>query len=278
MSTLPLKPPPSAVEGNPAPRTALGAGYLTCFARRSPVMDGKTSSGGKIKRLVLLAGLTLALTGCAPQTPTPPPTPVIEPTTIPSPPPVMPAPTPVELPVDVTAELVNCRFGPGVVYLSLNEIRQGRTLVAVGRDESFSWWLVEDPINPGGFCWVSAEVTDEKGDVSQLPVAPAPTVTVTKLALRVEPNRIFVDCDQFPQTVFFEAEITANGPTLVAWQWEASTGVVSDVGALVYEESGTQVINEFYRINAPNEYWVKLKILSPNELTEQVAFPVSCAP
>ncbi|MBK6794996.1 MAG: hypothetical protein IPG80_21170 [Anaerolineales bacterium] len=50
------------------------------------------------------------------------------------------------------------------------------------------------------------------------------------------------------------------------------------MGTLIYEEAGTQVINEFYRINAPNEYWVKLKILTPNELVEQVTFPVSCTP
>ncbi|HNM38491.1 MAG TPA: hypothetical protein PKI33_15580, partial [Anaerolineales bacterium] len=85
-------------------------------------------------------------------------------------------------------------------------------------------------------------------------------------------------CNDFPQTVFFEANITANGPTLLNWQWEASTGVTSDVGTLIFEESGTQVINEFYRINAPNEYWVKLKILSPNQMEEQVTFPVSCNP
>jgi uncharacterized protein YraI len=36
----------------------------------------------------------------------------------------------------VTAELVNCRFGPGTVYQTLNEIRNGRTLIAVGRNDA----------------------------------------------------------------------------------------------------------------------------------------------
>lgn len=233
-----------------------------------------------MKRLVLLAGLLSVLAGCAsPNTPppiAPEPTPTIPP--LPTPTPIPPSPTPVEIPIQVTAELANCRFGPGTVYVTLNEIREGRTLTAVGRDNTSSWLLVEDPINPGGFCWLSAEVTDESGDASQLPIVPPPFVTVTKVELRVEPNRIVVNCDNFPQTVFFEAEITANGPTLLTWQWEASTGVVSDVGALIYEESGTQVINEFYRVNAPNEYWVKLKILAPNEVVEKVSFPVSCTP
>lgn len=233
-----------------------------------------------MKHLVLLAGLMFALVGCTNQNTPPPATPVLATATqpIPTPTPIPPTPTPVEIRVQVTAELANCRFGPGKVYLTLNEISNGRSLTAVGRDTSSMWWQVEDPINPGGFCWVSAEVTDEKGDTGQLPIVAAPFVTVTKVDLRVEPNRIVVNCSQFPQTVFFEATITTNGPTLFTWQWEASTGVVSDIGTLIYDEAGTQVINEFYQINAPNEYWVKLKILTPNERVEQVSFPVSCTP
>ena len=233
-----------------------------------------------MKRLILLAGFVTALVGCTSQDTPPPPAPIpaTATQTVPAPTPLPPTPIPVELPVKVTAELANCRFGPGVVYLTLNEISNGRTLTAVGRNDTSTWWQVEDPINPGGHCWVSADVTDEEGDTSLLIVVPAPFVTVTKVELRVEPNRIVVGCNEFPQTVFFEAAVTTNGPTLLTWQWEASNGVVSDVGALIFEESGTQLINEFYRINAPNEYWVKLNILTPNEVVEKVSFPVSCNP
>lgn len=232
-----------------------------------------------MNRLVLLAGL-IVMAGCTSQNTPPPPAPTIVPTiqAIPTPTPIPPTPTPVKVSVQVAAELANCRFGPGTVYMTMNEIRSGRLLTAVGRNDTSTWWMVEDPINPGGVCWVAAEVTEARGDVSQLAIVPAPFVSITKVNLRVEPNRILVKCSDFPQTVFFEAAITANGPTLLTWQWEASTGVTSDVGTLIYEQSGTQVINEFYRINAPNEYWVKLKILTPNEVVEQVAFPVSCNP
>ena len=233
-----------------------------------------------MKRLVLLAGLIITLVGCTTQNTPPPPTPIPATATqfIPTPTSVPPTPTPVEIPVQVNTELANCRFGPGTVYQTMNEIRGGRLLNAVGRDMTSTWWQVEDPINPGGYCWVAAEVTTLQGEAEQLPIIGAPLVTITKAELRVEPNRIVVNCNEFPQTVFFEAAVTANGPTLLTWQWEASTGVVSDVGTLIFEESGTQMINEFYRINAPNEYWVKLKILTPNQFEEQVTFPVSCTP
>lgn len=234
-----------------------------------------------MNRLVLLAGLlSIFMAGCSLGAETPPPTPTpVPPTTlIPTLPPVTLTPTPAKVSVVVTAELINCRIGPGTVFEMITEVRNGRTLTAVGRNDTSTWWYVENPINPGGFCWVSADVTDELGDTSQLPITQGSLVTVTDVVLRVEPGRIVVNCDQFPQTVFFEAAITTDGPTLLTWRWEASTGAISDVGTLIFEEAGTQVINEFYQVNAPNEYWVKLIILTPNERVEQVNFPVSCTP
>ncbi len=236
-----------------------------------------------MKRIILITGLVSSiLMACNLTPPTDLPTPIIPTSTsaplIPSATPVPPTPTPVKVALRVINELINCRFGPGTVYQQVNEFSLGQTLQAVGRNESFTWWYVQDPGNPGGFCWVSAEVTQPQSPTSEMQVAPPPFVTITKVDLRVEPNRIVVGCNQFPQTVFFEAQITSNGPTLLKWKWEISTGVSSNEGALVYEESGTQVINEYYQINAPGDYWVKLLILAPNEQTSQVTFPVTCTP
>lgn len=233
-------------------------------------------------RLVLLAGLVLfGLLACRGTSPQPTTLPTLPPTSqpvLPSVPSSTPTPKIVEVSMRVTAEIVNCRFGPGTVYQTLNEIGQGKTLRAVGRNETSTWWLVQDPGNPGGLCWVSADVIEELEDPAPLTIMPLPFVTITKVDLRVEPNRIVVNCSQFPQTVFFEAQVTANGPTLLTWKWEVSTGITSDVGTLIFEEAGTQVINEYYQINAPNEYWVKLHVLTPNTRIEEVAFPVSCTP
>lgn len=236
-----------------------------------------------MKRTVLLTGLvTIILMACTHSSPTALPTMVIpSPTSIPLTPsitPNPPTPTPVAVTLRVINELINCRFGPGTVYELVNEFSSGQTLRAVGRNESFTWWYVQDPGNPGGFCWVSADVTQPQSPTSEMQVAQSPFVTITKVDLRVEPNRIVVGCNQFPQTVFFEAQITANGPTLLKWKWEVSTGVSSNEGTLIYEESGMQIINEYYQINAPGDYWVKLLILAPNERTEQVTFPVTCSP
>lgn len=231
-----------------------------------------------MNRFVLISGLiSIVLMGC--NTSTPAPVSTITPTGMPVltlEPTIVPTPTSTRITMQVKTQLINCRFGPGTVYQLVNELREGQSLRAVGRNESSTWWYVQDPGNPGSFCWVSADVTEPQSETDALTIIPPPFVTVTNINLRVEPNRIAVRCDQFPQTVFFEAEITTNGPTLFMWRWEASTGVSSNDGTLIFEEAGTQVINEYYQINAPNDYWINLHVLTPNEMVKQVTFSVSC--
>ena len=238
-----------------------------------------------VRRFVLIGVVSILLMACAITTPTPTatythtvtytPTATFRPTFTPT---LTPTTTPARVTLTVKGTLVNCRLGPGVRYELVNELSQGESARVAGRNELSTWWYVRDPGNPNGFCWVSADVTETNGEVDQLPVIQSPITTVTGVSLRVEPNRIVVNCDQFPQTVFLEAEVTSNGPTYVTWRWEASTGVSSTDTILVFEEAGTQIINDYYQIGTPNEYWVKLHITAPNEWIEEVKFPVSCTP
>jgi len=227
---------------------------------------------------VLFTGLvSVFLSACTMATPIP--TATATTTSYPSPiPSFTPTATPARVDLRVTGELVNCRSGPGTVYELINELSQGQSARVVGRNTAFTWWYIRDPGNPNGFCWVSSSVTEVQGGVEELPVVQPPVVTVTKANLRAEPDRMVVNCDQFPQTIFLEAEITTSGPTFVTWKWEASTGVSSENAIMVFEGEGTQVINDYYQIGAPNEYWIRLHILEPNEITRQVNIPVSCTP
>lgn len=225
---------------------------------------------------ILFIGMSLILLAACSAPPSPAPIPdTPTPAHTPTPAPTA-SPTPVVLGLNVQSELVNCRLGPGTAYVTVSELHEGQFTRALGRNDAATWLYVRDPGNPGGFCWLAMSVIELDGQAESLPVAPPPLVTVTGLTLAVEPTRILVQCSQFPQTVFFEAQVTANGPTLLSWQWEASTGAISDVGNLVFEEAGTKVLNEYYPINTPNDYWVKLHILTPNRMEEQVNFPVNC--
>ena len=235
-----------------------------------------------MKHRVLLTGLlSILLAACNLTAPKPTATPFSPPTVTSSPvftPTTIPTPTLANVTLTIKDSLVNCRFGPGVGYALINELKQGVSARVIGRDELSTWWYIRDPGNPNGMCWVSAGVTETQGAVDQLPVVNAPIPEVTDVRLRVEPTRIVVNCSQFPQTVFFEAEVTVNGPTYMTWRWEASTGVSSTEGLLVFEEAGKKVLNDYYQIAAPNEYWIQLHILTPTESITQVAFPVSCTP
>lgn len=227
---------------------------------------------------VLFTGLVSALlSACALATPIPTATATASPypTPIPS---VTPTATPAPVSLHVTGELVNCRSGPGTVYELINELSQGESARVVGRNDTSTWWYVHDPGNPDGFCWVSSSVTQVQGGVEDLPIVQAPAASVIKASLRAEPDRIVVGCDQFPQTIFLEAEITTDGPTFVTWKWEASTGVSSENAIMVFESEGMQIINDYYQIGGPNEYWIRLHILEPNEIVKQVNVPVSCTP
>jgi uncharacterized protein YraI len=231
-----------------------------------------------MNRRVLFTGLvSVFLSACAAATSTPtaiPPTQVL-PTL---PPTFTPTPTPPLVELRANADVVNCRFGPGTVYELVNEMRKGQSARVVGRDEASTWWYVRDPGNPNGFCWVSSDVTEIEGEAEKLPVQPAPVVSVTEATLRAEPTRIVVGCSQFPQTIFLEAEVTTNGPAFVTWKWEASTGVSSQEVIMVFEQAGTQLINDYYQIGAPSDYWIKLHILSPTQITREVKIPVNCTP
>jgi len=233
-------------------------------------------------RRVLHTGLfSIFLVACNTATPiqptftfTPAPTATVTNTFTPVP---TPTNTPVILDLTVTKELVNCRSGPGVVFELINELSEGQTARVVGRDESSTWWYIRDPGNPGGFCWLSADVTELTGDGKQLPIAQSFVANVINLDLIVEPNRMVVNCFQFPQTFFFKAEVTADGPVIAQWQWESNIDGIIETGSLAFEQAGTKVINQYFQVNAANDYWMKLSILSPTPLTEQVDFRVTCS-
>ena len=233
-------------------------------------------------RRVLKTGLfSVLLVACSFSTPIPPTsTATVAPTvtaTIALTSTPLPTATAVELNLRVIKELVNCRSGPGVVFELINELEEGQTAGVVGRNADSTWWYILDPGNPGGKCWISADVSDISGDGSTLPISQSSSANVINLELIVEPNRIVVSCFQFPQTFFFEAKITSDAPVIVLWQWEANTGAISETGTLAIEKAGTESIYQSYQVDGPNDYWMKLNIFSPNPLSERVNFRAECS-
>ena len=216
-----------------------------------------------------------AITAISPTIPTANPT-----ATTPPPPTQPPTSTPQPAKVFASAndQLVNCRFGPGTIYEVISALDANQSSRADGRDYTNGWLHIHDPLNPGGYCWVSQSAVEVEGEAAALPVHDPPLVTVNKLAVRVEPQRVTVTCENFPQFVLFIAEVTTNGPSIVNWRWEISTGEVSEPATLIFEEADTKVLQLGYVIHSPNDYWVRLHVNAPNETEEQANFIANCTP
>ena len=227
----------------------------------------------------IMAGCKAAVTG------TPQPVvliPTLNAATIasPLPSPLPPTSTPQPQPVYATARdlPVNCRYGPGTIYSIISRVEPGQVARVKAHDTSGGWLYIHDPLNPGGSCWLSTVPVDVEGDSAALPLQDPPQVIVSKLEVRVEPQRVTVTCDNYPQYALFIAEITANGPTLVNWRWELSTGEATDAQVLLFDQAETQVVQKGFVIMSPNDYWGRLHINAPNEISETANLIANCTP
>jgi hypothetical protein len=71
-----------------------------------------------------------------------------------------------------------CRAGPGKVYDLLGVLAAGQTAEVVARDAQGQNWLIRNPSNPTGVCWLWGYYAIVTGDTSGLPIAtPQPTPT-----------------------------------------------------------------------------------------------------
>jgi len=73
---------------------------------------------------------------------------------------------------------VNCRKGPGPDYPVVWSFMEGQTASIVGRDQ-YDTWMVIDRLDGNGQCWVWTDLVIIQGNISDLPVVPAPPLPVT---------------------------------------------------------------------------------------------------
>ncbi|GAB4538954.1 MAG: hypothetical protein Fur002_03280 [Anaerolineales bacterium] len=252
-------------------------GFANELARRHFERGEKIKRERRVKKRGALL-LLLWLTACNLQTTPPAPTAAPSATFTPAPTQISPSATPAILTLRVKAEKANCRYGPSSAYAFINELTQGQAARAVGKNADGSWLYVRDSGNPGGFCWMSAQTLEAQDGIEALAIIPPPPVSVSKISIRTEPERLNLRCDQFPQTIFFEAQATTNGPAIVTWRLETSAGYVSAEHEMIFETAGTQPLNGYYVIPAGGEYRLTIHALAPNDLSATLNFPASCTP
>jgi uncharacterized protein YraI len=94
------------------------------------------------------------------------------PITAPTPPP--PAPTVPFLAVSVNT---NCRVGPSTQDPIVHYLLVGQYAFVLGRNFDASWWLIQNPNQPGLNCWVWGRYATLWGDFGSIPVIPPTGVT-----------------------------------------------------------------------------------------------------
>ena len=173
---------------------------------------------------------------------------------------------------------VNCRFGPDVSYTIIGALNPGRQAEVIGKNIDITWLFVRNPSNPSTSCWLSVDYINVQGDVERLPVVGPPEIVVTSVNVRVEPQTMNVACDAFPQSVIISADISTNGPSIVTWQWESSTGQKSVEKQLLFESGGTKTVQDYYQINRVADYSIQVRTMLPNTMMGEANFKVICTP
>ncbi|MBN1536710.1 MAG: hypothetical protein JW908_08270 [Anaerolineales bacterium] len=82
----------------------------------------------------------------------------------------------------ITASMpTNCRTGTSKDYPRVGSLNVGDVSQVIGRNSTSTWWYIENPSNPGSYCWVWGETTSVTGNTSALqvmtPPPPPPTST-----------------------------------------------------------------------------------------------------
>lgn len=98
---------------------------------------------------------------------------LISPTPVPTDTPT-PVPPPEACEPSVTAiQNANCRFGPATVYDIVGYLLSGETADIAGRNETSTYWWIENPDNVG-YCWIWDNLVETECDTSGVKVVAAP--------------------------------------------------------------------------------------------------------
>lgn len=245
------------------PALALILAMLACnLPSNAPVTETPTLS------LSLSPTATLSLPTTAPSL-TPPPT-----NTVPPPPTNTPT-IPIVSPNGVN---VNCRLGPGTAWVPLSALVVGQTAQVTGRSTDGTWWLVNDPLNPGRGCWVSASVVVTGGNLSGIGVVQSPAAAVTNVTVNADPRVISVPgCTGPVLPIEINGTIETNGPTEVKFRFETQQGGAMANQTATFDVFGEQEFSvEYTPPVTAGSYAVKLVVLSPNNLQAEGSYKIEC--
>jgi uncharacterized protein YraI len=109
----------------------------------------------------------------------------------------------------------NCRSGPGVAYTYLGALLTGESAEVVGRNADWTYWVIRNPDQPGGTCWLWGQYATLSGDTNGVPVYATPilltataTHTVPSASTPTGATRISFETGSIGSTI--KADLPAN--------------------------------------------------------------------
>lgn len=102
------------------------------------------------------------------------------------------------------------------------------------------------------------------------------TGKVTDVWIEMTPEWVVVPCDSFPYTFNVIFKISVNGPTTITFQRIRSDGAVAPVEEIIFQEAGSKIFEDYYRVGEPGEYWFGVEIISPNRFFAKTSSKVIC--
>lgn len=182
---------------------------------------------------------------------------------------------PVAAPRDVN---VNCRFGPGTVWVTISALIVGQSSQITGKSSDGGWWNIVDPQNSSRRCWVAASVVNASGNLASVPVAEAPRASVTSVTVNVDPRTISVPgCVGPIPASKIKGTIETNGPTTVKWRFETQLGGSLGNQTTDFEAAGVKEFSADYTPSlSAGTYWIRLIVTEPNNIQAEVTYRVEC--
>ncbi len=171
---------------------------------------------------------------------------------------------------------INCRYGPGTTWQAVSALVLGTPAEIAGKNSAlnYTWWYIQDPLNPGKYCWVAVDVSTTYGNLNLLPVVPTPQPVISDLSLRTDVQ--FLACGD-PNPVGLRGTLKSNGPATVIYQWEISGDANLTIGpaSVVFDTADTRSVADAQSVKLDcGEYTLKLQVTSPTEVAVQERFSV----
>jgi cell wall-associated NlpC family hydrolase len=175
-------------------------------------------------------------------------------------------------------ESVNCRFGPGVDYLTIGGLKTGDSVPILGQNGDGTWWQIQNPNNIATLCWVSDSATLTSGNMAGVPVAPSPQAYAISVKANTPAAISVPGCIGPIQPLVLTGTIETNGPIPIVWHFETQQGGALPSHTVTFTKYGTQTVTEssFTPPLVAGTYWLKLFVTSPNSLTAEASYTIAC--